>query len=128
MNHPVELAEYGRHKGLLDDPAFAWWAPHTLKKKNSIIAKVKSRTKKKTHKYGHVIPRSVADAIRLDKENGNNLWSNAIKKEMSNVRVASDVLEKGQKRRPGSTFLECYMIFDIKMDFTRKARFVANGS
>ena len=27
-----------------------------------------------------------------------------------------------------ATYLECYMIFDIKMDFTRKARFVANGA
>ena len=29
---------------------------------------------------------------------------------------------------PGHTYLECYMIFDVKMDFTRKARLVANGA
>ena len=33
-----------------------------------------------------------------------------------------------QNVEPGRTFLECYMIFEVKIDFRRKARYVANGA
>ena len=36
--------------------------------------------------------------------------------------------EKDANVEPGREYLECYMIFNVKMDFTRKARFVANGA
>ena len=29
---------------------------------------------------------------------------------------------------PGHIYLECHLIFDVKMDFTRSSRFFANGS
>jgi len=44
------------------------------------------------------------------------------------VKIAFDILEDGHDVEPGSEYLECYMIFNVKMCFTRKARFVANGS
>ena len=47
---------------------------------------------------------------------------------MKNVMIAFDVLDEGKNLEPGREFIKCYMIFDVKMDFTRKARFVANGS
>ena len=69
--HPIEVAEYASHENIIHEPALAWGAPHVLKKRDRIIAKVKSRSKKKNSKYGITIPTSVADALRLDKENGN---------------------------------------------------------
>ena len=63
----------------------------------------------------------------LDKEARNNLWRDWISKEMKNNCVAFQVLYNDQAIPPGHTFLECHMIFDVNMDFTRKARFVANG-
>ena len=45
---------------------------------------------------------------------------------MDEVRVAFDIKGKDHHIEPGREYLECYMIFDVKMDFTRKARFVAN--
>ena len=47
---------------------------------------------------------------------------------MRNNRIAFDILDEGQSVEPGRKYLECYMIFDVKMDMTRKARFVANGA
>ena len=47
---------------------------------------------------------------------------------MKNVRVAFEVLPEGAAPPPTYKPLQCYMVFDVKMDFTRKARFVANGS
>ena len=47
---------------------------------------------------------------------------------MNNIRVAFDILENDQRVEPGRTYLDCYMIFEVKMDFRRKTRYVANGA
>ena len=51
-SHPVELAEYATARGMSGEPAFAWWVPYTLRKRDVIISAVKSRLRKATHKYG----------------------------------------------------------------------------
>ena len=51
-SHPVQVAEYAINNKIANQPAFAWWVPHTIKKRDSIISKVKSRYWKRTHKYG----------------------------------------------------------------------------
>ena len=111
-------------------PAFAWWAPRYLKEKRRILKKVKSRYWKRTHKYGVEVPKTVAEAYALDRKNGNNLWREAIEKEMRNNRVAFEILGEGERAPRGYSFIDCHMIFDVKMDgaFTRKARYVANGN
>ena len=88
----------------MHEPALALWVPHVLKKRDQIIAKVISRTKKKSHKYGVQIPMSVEDAYQLDKLNGNAYWRDAIELEMSNIRLAFDILEEGKNLEPGHIF------------------------
>jgi hypothetical protein len=51
-SNPVEVAAYAATKNLHDEPAFAWWVPHVLKKRNRIIAAVIKRYHKRTHKFG----------------------------------------------------------------------------
>ena len=112
------------------EPAFAWWVPYTLKRCNRIIAKVKSKYWIRTHKFGVWIPKSVQEAKELDHQNGNNLWWEAICKEMENVRPAFEVWEKDISQiPPGYQQIKCHMVFDVKMggNFCRKARFVAGG-
>ena len=55
-SHPVETAEFAKSRGIDDEPAFAWWVPHTLKKRNAIISAIKVRLRKTTHKYGIEMP------------------------------------------------------------------------
>ena len=55
-SHPVEVSEYARARGIDKGPAFEWWVPHTLKKRQVILAALKKRTRKTTHKYGIEIP------------------------------------------------------------------------
>ncbi|MFN9978500.1 MAG: hypothetical protein ACK53Y_01230, partial [bacterium] len=43
------------------------------------------------------------------------------------MMCAFDVLEEGAHEPKMSKRIPCHMIFDIKMDFTRKACFVAGG-
>ena len=41
-SYPVQLAEFAIQNKLQDEPVFAWWVKYTIKKKNRIIAKIKS--------------------------------------------------------------------------------------
>ena len=126
-SNPVEVAEYAVAERIDEEPAFKWWVPYTLRKRDRIIAAVNSRVKKATHKYGVKVPKTVEEAFRLDTANGNSLWRTAINKEMSNVMVAFDILEGHESVPPGYTRATCHIIFDVKMDFTRKARYVKDG-
>ena len=41
--YPVQLAEYAHQKQITKEPAFIWWVPHTLKKRERTISKTKSK-------------------------------------------------------------------------------------
>ena len=75
--NPVECAEYDKARRIDTEPAFRWWVPYTLKKKERIIAMVKSQLKANSHKYGMEVPRDLAHVEQLDTENGNRLWKDA---------------------------------------------------
>ena len=126
-SNPVDVAEFVTARGIANEPAFCWWVPYTLRKRDRIIASVNSRIKKRNRKYGIEVPTSIEDARRLDKENGNTLWQDAIAKEMYNVSIAFQILEPGESVPPGWTKSSGHIIFDVKMDFTRKARWVKDG-
>ena len=79
-SNPVEVAEYARAARIHEEPAFAWWVPFTLRKRDRIIAAVQHRVRRQTHKYGIKVPRTVEEAYKLDKENGNTLWRDALQK------------------------------------------------
>ena len=69
-SNPVEIAEYVTALGLDNEPAFKWWVPYTLKKRDTIIAAINTRALKKTHKFRIQVPTNVAEAITIDNENG----------------------------------------------------------
>ena len=124
--YPVQVAEYALANKILEEPAFAWWARHVLRKRDRIIRKVKSRYWERTHKYGVLLPKSVAEALRMDKESGTDFWQRAIEKEMKNIACAFDFPIDG-KAPVGYQKIDCHMIFDVKMTLERKARYVAGG-
>ena len=127
---PVQVAEYAVASRIAMEPAFAWWTPTVLRRRNRIVAKVKSKYWVRTHKFGIRIPKSVEEAVKLDKANGDTLWWDAICKEMKNVRPAFEEFEGTKEDVPkGHQFIKCHMIFDIKFgeNFRRKARLVAGG-
>ena len=126
-SHPVEVAEYSKARGISNEPAFSWWVPYTLKKRDFILSAVKSRVRRTTHKYGIEIPRNIAHAYEIDEKNGNHFWRNAINKEMTDVGIAFEILPEGKKPPPGWHKVTGHLVFDVKMDFTRKARWVLDG-
>jgi len=98
-----------------------------LQQKKHIIQKVKTRYWQRTHKFGTCPPKTIQEALKLDEENGNTLWHNAIQKELKNVQVAFKFLDDDDSVPVGYKQIPCHIIFDIKMDFSRKACFIAGG-
>ncbi len=73
-SHPLETAEYAVTQGIDPKPSFNWWVPHVLKKRDRIISLVRKRTThylKRTHKFGLEVPKTVKEALALDRKNGN---------------------------------------------------------
>jgi hypothetical protein len=126
-SHPVQTAEFAKAKGIDDEVAFAFWVPYTLRKRDAIVKAVKSRSRRKTHKYGIEIPRDVKHAYELDRQNGDTFWSDAIAKEMHDAGIAFEIMEDDQPLPVGFRKVTGHMIFDVKMDYTRKARWVLDG-
>ncbi|CAJ1962235.1 unnamed protein product [Cylindrotheca closterium] len=103
--------KYSVATGIDHQPAFKWWVPYMLKKRNAIIAKVKSGYHKRKHKFGIRVPKTVQEARELDQINGNDLWEQALGKEMSNVCVAFKMLNEEDKAPVGHTKINCHIVF-----------------
>ena len=74
------------------------------------------------------MPKTVQQALALDKENGNDLWWKAKQKEMNAVKVSFKILDEDERPPIGSQYMKCHMVFSIKMeDFSQKACLVAGG-
>jgi hypothetical protein len=125
-SNPVETAEYAVANKIAEEPAFAWWIRKVLRRRDRIIKKVKARYWRRTHKYGIELPKSVKEALKVDAMTGTDFWKKAIDKEMRNVKPAFE-FKDNNKVPIGYKHIDCHMIFDVKLDLTRKARFVAGG-
>jgi hypothetical protein len=125
--NPIKSAESAVGHGISTKPAFNLWAQYTLKKRDAIIATVRARIVRQDYKFGIKVPANIAEARALDKENGEELWERSVEKEMKNVRIAFKVLDDGTRVPVGYQQIPCMLIFDVKMDFTRKTRLVAGG-
>jgi hypothetical protein len=115
----VDVAQYAIYNQIEHEPAFEWCERGVLKTKTRLI-----KTMKKCYvcrggfKFGIQIPSMVEEALALDEANGNDFWLQAIIKEMSNVRIAFDVINKDDSPPVGCLRIPCHMIFNIKMIFT----------
>jgi len=128
---PIKAAMYAVANKVSDEPAFRWWVPYTLTKRESIINAVKRRSAKrrKTEKFSLEVPRldDVRRGLCIDEETDTRHWSNALAKEVKTVLPALNILERDEKVPPGYHCIELMTIFDVKMDLTRKARIFARG-
>jgi hypothetical protein len=118
-SHLIETAKYAKILGIDHEPAFNWWVPHILRKKDRIISYVRKhnpRYLKPTHKFGIELPKTAKEALALDRKNGNTFWANAIAKEMKDICVAFKILLDGQSAPIGYQEIPCHMTFDIKME------------
>ena len=64
---------------------------------------------------------------KFDGKNGTTYWQDDISKEISNVRILFKLLENDISIPPGYKKSSGHLIFDVKMDFARKDRWVKAG-
>ena len=131
-SYPIEVAEYAVANKLVSEPAFSWWVPMTLRKRDRVLKAVKSRAlTRKNEKFGLEVPgpgpNGVRRAYEIDTETQTTFWSEAMKKEVKTVLPALKVLEENESVPPGYTQIDLMTVFDVKMDLTRKARICARG-
>jgi Reverse transcriptase (RNA-dependent DNA polymerase) len=123
-SNPVEVAEYAVANKVDDKPAFAWWVRDVLKRlkrRKRVVRKLKTRKK-----FGIELPRTVQEALEIDRRTGTTFRRDAINKEMATVAHVFEFVKDDEI--PGNyQFVLCHMVFDVKMDLTRKACFVAGG-
>jgi hypothetical protein len=61
---------------------------YVLRKRERIIQKVRTWYWKRTHKCGVEFPKSVKQALAIDRNMGTSFWKDDIEKEMKNVLPA----------------------------------------
>ena len=82
------------------------------------------------NKYGIDIPNTIADARRLDEENSNGLWMEAIRKELEALEKLNVFKYHKPGKRMGNEhqYAPMRFVFDVKWeDLRRKARLVLAG-
>jgi hypothetical protein len=60
-SHPVQVAEYAKTHKIDHEPAFNWWVPYVLKKRDRIISLIKrcnTRYLKRMHKFRIEMPKT----------------------------------------------------------------------
>ena len=53
-----------------------------------MISNIKSRNWKITHKFGICIPKTIEEALQIDKDTGTTFWGDIIEKEIKKGRIA----------------------------------------
>ena len=103
---------------------------YTIQKRRH-IKPVKSKYWEKTTKYGIRIPKTVKEAIDIDKGNGDTLWQDAIHDEMNIIRLKALEEYHGDPTLDliGFQQITGHLVFDVKLgeNFRRKARYCADG-
>ena len=91
-----------------------------------LAIKRNTRYLKRNEKCGISLPNNVKEALQIYKDNVNTLWADAIATETKNVKFDFKILDDGEMAPRDHKFVQCHMIFDIKMEnFRRKVRLVA---
>ena len=93
-SNPQEVTEYAVCNHIATEPAFTWWVPFALKRRDSIIRAMHTRYQRKWQKYGIKIPRTVQHALKVDQESGTDSWWKALQLEMSKIFPAVQILDE----------------------------------
>ena len=87
-----------------------------------IISYIKSHSWEKNHNYNIEIPPSTKYSYRIDENNENQFWIDAINKDIYNLIVAFDILkENGVSAPVGCNKVTGHLLFDVKMYFMDKS-------
>ena len=131
LHDPYVCVTYAAEKHLMNDQDWSWTKDFIsdTKEYTRLINAVKTtKSMGPKYKFGVEIPRSVRHALELDRKNGNNLWREALLKELAQL----DEFEVFRPLKSGESLegyerLPYHVVWDCKFDFRRKARIVLQG-
>jgi hypothetical protein len=110
IQDPTEILKYARTKHLLSQKPFSTLALHCVGDPPSRLAKsfkAKVQGYAAKYKFGVRVPFGLKQAMQLDKENGNTLWFDAIKKVLDCLSQHNvfRFLKKGEKPPQGYQYV-----------------------
>ena len=129
----MACAEYARKKKLLNVPGWKRFRKLATEGRAMLMqinkAKLHAAKHAPKYKFGVKVPQNYAEAMKLDREEGNNLWKEANDKELAQLMEYDSFTDLGKNAEvpEGYRKIKCHFVYDCKHDLRRKARFVAGG-
>ena len=136
---PITCAVYAKKHDLLDTTGWKHPKRYAKTSKRLIRAVKQSRIRQvrasARYQHGFQVPKDYNDAIRLDKENSNTHWQDAMDLELTQIheyKVFKDTgkaqFHNGQAVTPdGFQKIRVHFVYAVKHDGRFKARLVADG-
>ena len=136
---PITCAVYAKKHDLLDTTGWKHLKRYAKTSKRLIRAVKQSRIRQVRasvrYQHGFQVPRDYNDAMRLDKENGNTHWQDAMDLELTQIheyKVFKDTgkakFHNGKVVTPdGFQKIRVHFVYAVKHDGRFKARLVADG-
>ena len=92
------MAEFTIVQGIDDEPTFNCQIKHILRKRDRILAGIESLRARymKNNKIGIEFHKTAKHVLALDTKNGNNLFADAISKELENIKMELNILPNGR--------------------------------
>ena len=130
---PVTIASYAKKKKLTDKTGWRWAKkvrdldPSRMIRVARRICKAMRSTVK--FQFGVQVPRNSREAYDLDRKNGDNLWAEAIRKEVGQLLEFETfkILPRGSSPPAGYQKIPTITTFAVKHDGRRKMRECAGG-
>ena len=136
---PITCTVYAKKHDLLDTTGWKHLKRYAKTSKRLIRAVKQSRIRQvrasAQYQHGFQVPRDYNDAMRLDKENGNTHWQDAMDPELTQIheyKVFKDTgkaqFHNGKAVIPdGHQKIRVHFVYAVKHDGRFKARLVADG-
>ena len=86
-----------------------------------MVKVLKTRYYRMKEKFGMELPKNVKQALEIDKETGTDFWKNTLTTEVGDLEPCILIVQEGMVPPPGHTEIRTHLVFDIKVDLTRKA-------
>ena len=129
---PITVAKYAMDNKLQEQKGWQW-AKRIVRREKKFIRMMKLNAAQKKngrkYKFGIEVPKTVKRALELDEVNGNTYWQDAMAKEVGTMLDMNTFKDMGEHFDwKGYQHIPIIWCFDVKFDFRRRARAVANGS
>ena len=136
---PITCAVYAKKHDLLDTTGWKHLKRYAKTSKRLIRAVKQSRIRQvrasARYQHGFQVPKDYNDAMRLDKENGNTRWQDAMDLELTQIHEYKVFKDTGKAQfhngkvviPDGFQKIRVHFVYAVKHDGRFKARLVADG-